>query len=212
MSLVFLLSPARLDGPRGTSLLSGAGATDLARRLRTRQGAPLGEVFSFLSALYFRGKYEYARAFALPPDGLPGVWVITSAAGLRPAESPATVRLLERWAGVGIDRANPVFRRPLVRDARRLSREAPDACFVLLGSLATPKYVEPLHEALGERLFHPPALVGVGDMKRGSLLLEAVRTRRELAYARWTPAPPRAPSGTRARTRGARPGAGGSAG
>ena len=194
VTLVFLLSPARLDGPRGASLLSGALATDLARRLGTREGAPVAEVFSFVSALYFRGKYAYARAFARPPEGLAGAWVITSAAGLRPAESRATRRQLARWAEVGIDPRDPTYRRPLVRDARRLAREAgPATRFVLLGSLATRKYVDPLHEALGDRLLHPPALVGVGDMQRGSRLLAAVREDRPFEYAPWCP---RAPAGT----------------
>ena len=34
-------------------------------------GAPIGEVFSFLSSLYFRGKLTYAQRFAAPPTGVP---------------------------------------------------------------------------------------------------------------------------------------------
>ena len=47
---------------------------ELARRLARGHGPPLGEVFAFLSGLYFRGKLAYARAFARPPGGVPGVW------------------------------------------------------------------------------------------------------------------------------------------
>ena len=60
---VFLLSPASTAGKRCQQLLSKRAEFELAVRLRL-EGASLGEVFSFLSALYFRGKLTYARAFA----------------------------------------------------------------------------------------------------------------------------------------------------
>ena len=40
---------------------------DLAKRLRSSEGASLGEVFSFLSGLYFRGKFAYSTHFGRPP-------------------------------------------------------------------------------------------------------------------------------------------------
>src|SRR6266853_118967 len=46
-----------------------------------------------------------------------------------------------------------------------------DAAIVLLGSIASAKYVEPLLAVLGERLLFPPSFVGRGDMSRGGLLL-----------------------------------------
>ena len=55
---IFLLSPANASGIRGNKLLSGRARFDLALRLRT-MGAPLGEIFSFMSSLYFRGKLVY---------------------------------------------------------------------------------------------------------------------------------------------------------
>jgi hypothetical protein len=62
MNRVFVLSPANCNGVRAQWLLRKNSRSDLAQRLRN-PGAPLGEVFSFLSALYFRGKLAYAQAF-----------------------------------------------------------------------------------------------------------------------------------------------------
>src|ERR1700757_1743531 len=52
---VFLLSPANLSGVRAGYLLRENAKSDLASRLRTN-GVALGELFSFISGLYFRGK------------------------------------------------------------------------------------------------------------------------------------------------------------
>ena len=64
ISRVFLLSPARSDGRRAKMLLNPRAEFSLAVRLREPDGAEIGEVFSFLSKLYFRGKLTYAREFA----------------------------------------------------------------------------------------------------------------------------------------------------
>ena len=63
-------------------ILSGRAEFELARRLRGKCGAPIAEVFTFLSGLYFRGKIAYATAFARPQTGTPGVFVITPTRGL----------------------------------------------------------------------------------------------------------------------------------
>src|SRR5690606_12169773 len=81
LTVVFLLSPASCGGRRAQLLLREAADFPLARRLRS-DGAPLGEVFSFLSGLYFRGKLTYATRFARPPQGVRGVHVITTSSGL----------------------------------------------------------------------------------------------------------------------------------
>lgn len=47
-------------------LLRPQAGFDLARRLG-EEGIPSGELFTFLSNLYFRGKLAYASAFADPP-------------------------------------------------------------------------------------------------------------------------------------------------
>jgi len=67
---VFLLSPANISALRGQLLLNKDSQFELAHRIR-RQGAPLGEMFSFISSLYFRGKLAYAKAFGNSPPGMP---------------------------------------------------------------------------------------------------------------------------------------------
>src|ERR1700724_1005167 len=84
---VFLLSPANVAGKRAKMLLNPKASFEFARRLRTGDGVPLGEAFAFMSGLYFRGKLAYARAFAKPPHGTPGVLIITSSRGLVSADA-----------------------------------------------------------------------------------------------------------------------------
>jgi hypothetical protein len=180
---VFVLSPAHCDGLRAQLVLSARARFDLARRVRSAPGAPLGELFSFLSGLYFRGKLAYAQTFVRPPAGVPGVYVITPTDGLCLANEPVNLARLRRFAGVDIGAEVVRYRRPLMRDARRLATAiGPDCEVVLLGSIATPKYVDPLTAALGERLRFPGAFVGRGDMSRGGLLLRCVRAEMELEY------------------------------
>ena len=182
---VFLLSPAHCGGERAQLVLRERARFDLALRLRDREGAPLGEVFSFLSGLYFRGKLAYARSFARPVAGVAGTMVITPCQGLRSPDVRVGVPLLRRYAGVDIDAADPRYRRPLVRDARALAAAlGAEAAWqvVLLGSVASTKYVEPLTEVFGERLVFPAEFVGRGDMSRGGLLLRCVADGRELDY------------------------------
>ena len=180
---VFLLSPAHCGGERAGLLFRKDADFDLARRVRRPPGVPLGEVFSFLSGLYFRGKLAYAQAFAVPPASLTGVYVITPNEGLRPADELVDLARLRRFAQVDIDADDARYRRPLRRDARRLAAVLGRGDeVVLLGSVATGKYVDPLTEALGERLRFPGDFVGRGDMSRGGLLLRSVREGRELDY------------------------------
>ena len=180
---VFILSPARCDGERAQMVLSPRARFPLACRLREPDGAPLGEVMAFLSGLYFRGKLTYARAFARPPAGGDGVLVITSDSGLRAASTPLTAAALRRAAQVDIDADNPSYRRPLETSAHALAKRlGPSAEVVLLGSIASPKYVDVLTAIFGERLLFPRDFVGRGDMSRGGLLLRCVRAGEELVY------------------------------
>lgn len=180
---IFLLSPANLGGERAALIFNERAQFELARRLRGA-GAPLGDVYSFVSGLYFRGKITYARAFQRPPRGIPGVLVITPVEGLRVADEPVTLARLRGWADVDIDTANERYMRPLVEHARALATATPARCrFVLLGSVATTKYLDPLLAAFGSRLLFPPDFVGRGDMSRGALLLRAARAGEELPYA-----------------------------
>ena len=176
-SRLFLLSPAATSGVRAAMLLRADARFDLAVRLRER-GAPLGEVFAFLSGLYFRGKLAYARRFA--PEAS---FVITSCAGLLAPEQVVRHGDLRRFARVPIAADEPRYRRPLARDARRLRESiAGDAPVVLLGSIATEKYCGVLLEVFGPRLSFPANFVGRGDMSRGGLLLRAARSGEELPY------------------------------
>jgi hypothetical protein len=186
-SRIFLLSPANCGGLRAKQVLSSTASFDVAARLRSPHGATLGEIFSFVSGLYFRGKLAYARRFARadPASELlgAGVLVITPGAGLRSADTRVTRDAVERFAGIDIDLGNEQYLRPLVASARAV-RDAldPDADIVLLGSIASSKYVEPLVEIFGERLLFPGAFVGRGDMSRGGLLLRHVEAGVELEY------------------------------
>jgi hypothetical protein len=182
---VFVLSPASCGGERARLVFNDAARFELARRLRSPAGAPLGEVMSFLSGLYFRGKLAYARRFARAPEGVPGVLVITPADGLRPPETPVDLGILRRYARVPIDAASLAYRRPLLRDARALGaalRGAPDCEVVLLGSIATGKYGDLLGPVLGARLVFPAHFRGRGDMSRGGLLLRCLEAGRQLDY------------------------------
>lgn len=178
---VFLLSPANGTGKRAGYLLRDDGQSEVGRRLRT-SGATIGEVFSLVSGLYFRGKLTYALAFANPPDGLPGVQVIVPGRGLQPHDTVIDLTEFRRIVRVRVDAAVPSFTRPLVRDATRLASELErhDAA-VLLGSIATSKYLDPL-AVLGARLKYPEEFIGRGDMSRGALLLRCTAERRELTY------------------------------
>jgi hypothetical protein len=180
---IFLLSPASTSGERARLVFNERASFPLALRLRAPSGAPLGEVFSFLSGLYFRGKITYARTFAHPPTDAPGVLVITPNRGLLSPDEPVTLRTLRAFSRVDIGSLDPRYRKPLIRDAKRLVQLVGDADdVILLGSIATGKYVDTLLEIFGDRLHFPAAFVGRGDMSRGGLLLRHAREGQELEY------------------------------
>ncbi|MEP6801440.1 MAG: hypothetical protein ABJC07_05860 [Acidobacteriota bacterium] len=182
-SRIFLLSPASCGGERARLVFNERAQFDVAVRLRSPEGVALGVVFTFLSGLYFRGKLEYARAFARPPAGAPGVLVITSNEGLLSADEPITLARLKGFARVPIESTEARYRRPLARHARVLAETVGPECeIVLLGSIATGKYVDILQKAFGQRLRFPGDFVGRGDMSRGGLLLRCVREGRQLDY------------------------------
>jgi hypothetical protein len=75
-----------------------------------------------------------------------------------------------------------------VRSLTTLMKTLPgDARVVLLGSIATGKYVDVLTTMLGERLRFPIAFVGRGDMSRGGLMLRCVAAGTELEYVTVAP-------------------------
>jgi hypothetical protein len=179
---IFLLSPAYAGGERARMIMSERAQFELARRLRS-EGATLAEVFTFLSGLYFRGKIAYANTFARVSTGLCGALVITPTRGLVDARSTITLEDLREFAQVDVDLADARYRKPLERDARKLAKKLSPQCeIVLLGSIASKKYVEVLLAHFGERLRFPADFVGRGDMSRGGLLLRCAADRQELAY------------------------------
>ena len=180
----FLLSPASCSGQRAQLLFNEQAKFDLAQRVRTPDGASLGEVFSFLSGLYFRGKLTYARRFArAKSEGMPGIYVITAGRGLLSPDTRIGIEDLREFAGVPIDLAEPRYREPLEFNAQQLASQLPDdGRAILLGSIATDKYVEVLGNAFGERLFFPKDFAGRGDMSRGGLMLRAADANCELEY------------------------------
>ncbi len=182
MSRIFLLSPAHCRGRRAQMILRPQARFDLARRLRGK-GARLGELFTFLSGLYFRGKLAYATAFADPPPRCPGVLVVSPCRGLLPPRTLISADVLRVFAATEIGKGIEAYARPLARDARSLARRAAAGTeFVLLGSIATDKYVGVLREAFGPRLVFPRDFVGRGDMSRGGLMLRRAADREELEY------------------------------
>jgi hypothetical protein len=193
---IFLLSPARCDGVRMMMLRRKAAQFALALELRSEAGATLGDVFAFTSGLYFRGKLTYARSFG--PS-----WVITPGAGLVEPDRRIRPRDLDAWAKVRVDLDDRRYRRPLERDARALAERLPQTEVVLLGSIASDKYVDLLLDVFGDRLRFPVDFVGRGDMSRGGLLLRSARSGTELTYGpvrgavRHGPRPPRLPKLTR---------------
>jgi hypothetical protein len=180
---VFLLSPARCDGERARLLIDPEGQSSVAIQLRRSEGAPLGEVFIFVSGGYFRGKLTYARTFANPPAGASPTLVITADRGLVPPETIVRREDLVAFSSVDIAGADERYLAPLQRDVQSLARMIDaTSLVVLLGSVATGKYVDALLDAFGERLVFPPSFVGRGDMSRGGLLLRHARAARELDY------------------------------
>jgi hypothetical protein len=174
-SRFFLLSPANCRGRRAQQVLSPKATFPVAARLRS-EGVPIGDLFAHMSGLYFRGKITYARKFGR-------AFVITPDRGLVPAEESVTSQVLVRFADAEISLDNPEYRLPLEQTARNLSAAAGnEAQFVLLGSVASEKYVQVLTTVFGPRLVFPSAFVGRGDMSRGGLLLRAAASGEELEY------------------------------
>jgi hypothetical protein len=182
---VFLLSPAYCGGKRAGLLLRPTARFPLAIMLRSESGATIRDVFTFASGLYFRGKAAYSAVFGRPPIGTAAGLVMVPGEGLVEIETRIRLNDLERIASVPVDASDPRFLKPLVRDARKLSKAlGNDGEAVLLGSVATDKYREPLLKVLGERLLFPSDFIGRGDMSRGGLMLRCAASGEELAYQR----------------------------
>jgi hypothetical protein len=198
---VFLLSPAYCGGRRATFLLRADSSLLQATRL-VEGTLTLGEAFAFMSQLYFRGKLAYAMHFAQVPQvprvpqvfqvrqrqAMSPVQVITPTRGLMPPDAIITTDLLREFAEVDVKTDDHRYRAPLDRDLKALRRRVSDSSrVVLLGSIATGKYVDALTAVFGERLHFPIDFVGRGDMSRGGLMLRSVAAGIELPYSPLVP-------------------------
>jgi hypothetical protein len=176
---VFLLSPANLTGIRAKQLMSPTAGFETARMYRSKEGVPIALAFAFMSALYFRGKITYALHFT----EMENIFVIAPGFGLVPPDWRITEERMKVLGRTEVDVRKRNYRLPLRRDALALAeRLEPDAQVVLLGSVATGKYVDILWPVFGDQLRFPAIFAGLGDMSRGGLLLRAVREDRELEY------------------------------
>jgi hypothetical protein len=179
---IFLLSPASVTGIRAQFVMREGADFEMALRLR-QSGVPLGELFSFVSGLYFRGKLAYARAFGNAPPNVEEAFVITSSGGLVSPDALMTLQRLKEISSGNMGPSDGRYRSLLDGDAQRLARMCDKSCqIVLLGSIATPKYVEPLLTVFGKQLMFPAEFVGRGDMSRGGLMLRRVQSGEPLTY------------------------------
>src|SRR6266508_1197610 len=158
---IFLLSPANTSGLRAKQLISPRSNFDAARLYRSPEGVPISIAFAFMSALYFRGKIAYALHFADPtPDG---VFIIAPGFGLVPYDWRITEERMTVMSKTDVDVRVRKYRKPLERDAAALANAlGADAEIVLLGSVASGKYVDILLPLLGHRLRFPAAFAGMG--------------------------------------------------
>src|SRR5262249_23320689 len=152
--------------------------------------------------LFLRAKGSSARDYAAHKEvdnriiGA-GVHVITTNAGLRSPDTRVTRSAIRQFAAEDIDPDNRAYRRPLEQSARSLRREIGDCEVVLLGSIASPKYVDALLQIFAARLVFPAAFGGGGAMSGGGLLLRHAPATAELSYvptagaARHGPRPPK---------------------
>jgi hypothetical protein len=194
---VFLLSPAYCGGRRAAILLNPKSPAVTSQALRAGT-LSLGSAFTFMSGLYFRGKLAYAERFGR-------ALVITPTRGLQPPTIPFNLALLREFAVGDVSLDSPIYRAALERDmlaiAKTLTRGSQ---VVLLGSVASGKYVDVLLPILGDRLRYPTAFIGRGDMSRGGLMLRSAASGVELEYGPLTagvrprgPRPPKLDPSTR---------------
>lgn len=180
---MFLLSPAYCGGRRAGIALRPDSDLPIAQQLRAGT-LELGTAFAFFSGLYFRGKLAYALKFGA--DGtadVPSTLVITPTRGLMSPRERVTPELIREFASVDVALDDLRYRGPLERDLKVLARNLDaDTKVVLLGSVASGKYVDLLQPLLGSRLCYPTAFIGRGDMSRGGLLLRCVDSGEELGY------------------------------
>lgn len=192
-STIFLLSPASTSGLRAKQLMSPRAGFDAAVRYRSAEGVMIAEAFAFMSALYFRGKIAYALHFG----GRENTRVIAPGFGLVEPTWMITEPRMKKMRKTDVDMRDRTYVKTLRTTALDLAATLDtEAQVVLLGSVATGKYVDILLPIFGNRLRFPAAFAGLGDMSRGGLMLRAVRANRELEYTTLDAPRHRAPGGS----------------
>jgi hypothetical protein len=177
---VFLLSPANFSGVRAKQLTAPGAKFPAAVAFRSESGVAIEDAFSFMSALYFRGKAAYVRRFAPTPAA---IQVIAPGFGLVPFGWTIDATRFTKLEKTPVDPASRSYRTPLEQHALSLAESvAPDGKVVLLGSVATGKYIDVLWPVFRERLVFPRCFAGLGDMSRGSIMLKASVSGEELDY------------------------------
>ncbi len=181
-SRIFLLSPAKAGGRRHAILAGDTANFELAVKFRAG-AATLGEIYTFMSGLYFRGKMAYAAAFGAAPTQSSSAFVIVPGLGLLPPGTVFSPEQLRSTAQIDVDEDNPAHHDTLLAAAGSLDRATGHQCsFVLLGSVASAKYTTALLKVLDHRLLFPAEFVGRGDMSRGSIMLRSAASGQELTY------------------------------
>ncbi len=180
---IFLLSPARASGRRYSILTNEKATFELALKFRSGS-ATIGEIYSFISGLYFRGKMAYATAFgATSSQQGSSAFVIVPGFGLLPPETVFSPERLRATEQIDVDEDNPRHHDTLLDAAASLDRATGQQCsFVLLGSVASAKYTTALLKVLDQRLLFPAEFVGRGDMSRGGIMLRSAESGQELTY------------------------------
>jgi hypothetical protein len=193
---IFLLSPANLTGLRAKQLTSPNAKFATALRYQSEEGVMIAEAFAFMSALYFRGKIAYSLHFG----GRENTFVITPGFGLVPPDWKLTAERVKKMQKIDVSELDRRYTKPLRETAGALAAQLdPNAQVVLLGSVATGKYVDVLRPIFGDRLRFPALFAGLGDMSRGGLMLRCVESGEELDYVpvtgatRHGPRPPKLP-------------------
>jgi len=128
----------------------------------------------------------YATRFAVPPATSAGVgiYVIAPGFGLVSPDWALDAEKIKRLQRTPVDPKSRAYRKPLEKHAEALAATLDGSVeVVLLGSIATGKYLDPLRPIFGDRLLFPRCFVGLGDMSRGALLLRAAACGEELEYA-----------------------------
>jgi hypothetical protein len=175
---IFLLSPASTSGLRAKQLMSPRAQFPTALRFQAGE-VMIAEAFAFMSALYFRGKIAYALHFGGPENS----FIIAPGFGLVPPTWTLDQERMKKMSRTDVDVKDRRYVKTLRDTATKVATTLDgDAEVVLLGSVASGKYVDILLPIFGDQLRFPHAFAGLGDMSRGGLMLRAVRANVELEY------------------------------